>query len=134
MGYLLDTPILSEPMRPQPRERVLEALDNHAGELATASIVIHELEYGIARLEPGQRQRELYDYLQTLLDSDLEILGYTTTAARWHGARRAELERQGRKPPFADGQIAAIAAVNERTVVTPNRADFEAFEIPVNTW
>ncbi len=134
MRYLLDTPILSEPMRARPRERVLEALDSHAGALATASIVIHELEYGIARLPAGKRRRELGDYLEVLIGSDLEILPYTTVAARWHGAKRAELENMGRKPPFADGQIAAIAAVHELTLVTPNRRDFEPFAIPLTEW
>lgn len=69
-----------------------------------------------------------------LLDSDLEILPYTTEAARWHGSRRADLERQGLTPPFVDGQIAAITAINGLTLVTPNRADFEPFGIPVESW
>lgn len=81
-----------------------------------------------------RRQRELSDYLEVLLGSDLEVLPYTIAAARWHGARRAELERQGRTPPFADGQIAAVAAVNELTLVTPCRADFEPFGILVASW
>lgn len=134
MGYLLDTAILSEPMRPAPQASVLAAFERHAGSLATATVVIHELEYGIARLPSGRRRRELADYLQVLLASDLEVLPYTTAAARWHGGKRAELESEGRKPPFVDGQIAAVAAVNDLTVVTPNRADFEPFGIPVTSW
>lgn len=134
MRYLLDTAILSEPMRPQPRAAVMQALEDHAGELATASVVIHELQYGVARLAEGRRRSELNDYLEVLLDSELEILPYTAAAARWHGSRRAQLERQGRTPPFVDGQIAAIAAINELTLVTPNRADFEPFGIAVECW
>lgn len=132
--YLLGTAVLSEPMRPQPRAGVLESIDAYAGALATASIVIHEPAFGIARLPEGRRKADLNDYLQRLLSTDLEILSYTTAAAQWHAARRADLESNGRKPPFADGQIAAITAVNELTLVTPNQSDFEAFDIPVTMW
>lgn len=134
MRYLLDTAVLSEPMRPQPRAAVMQALEDHAGELATASIVVHELQYGIARLANGRRRSELNDYLEALLDSDLEILAYTTDAARWHALRQADLERQGRTPPLVDGQIAAVAAVHELKLVTPNRGDFEPFGIAVESW
>lgn len=134
MRYLLDTAVLSEPMRPRPRASVMGALERHAGELATASIVIHELQYGIARLAGGQRQSELSEYLEAVLDSDLEILDYTTAAARWHALRRAELEREGRKPPFVDGQIAAVAAIHGLTLVTPDRGDFEPFGVAIESW
>jgi len=33
-------------------------------------------------------------------------------AASWHGVERARLEQVGKAPSFADGQIAAIAAVH----------------------
>lgn len=121
-------------MRPQPRPGVLEGMDAYAGALATASIVIHELTFGVARLPAGQRKDELNDYLQRLLSSDLEILSYSTAAAQWHASRRADLESNGRKPPFADGQIAAITAVNDLTLVTPNRSDFEGFDIRITMW
>jgi tRNA(fMet)-specific endonuclease VapC len=37
------------------------------------------------------------------------------------------LSARGETPPFADGQIAAIARVNELTLVTFNDADFQRF-------
>lgn len=53
-----------------------------------------------------------------------------TTAARreWHARERARLAAQGRTPPFADGQIAAITRVNDLILVTSSTDDFEPFE------
>jgi tRNA(fMet)-specific endonuclease VapC len=134
MRFLLDTAVLSEPMRPEPRASVMEALEQYAGEFATASIVIHELQYGVARLAGGRRKSALSEYIDVLLDSDLQVLAYNTAAARWHALRRAELEREGRKLPFVDGQIAAVAATHGLTLVTPNRSDFEPFGIAIESW
>jgi tRNA(fMet)-specific endonuclease VapC len=42
---------------------------------------------------------------------------------------------RGRVPPFVDGQIAAIAAVNGLTLVTRNVRDFRRFAgLPVVNW
>jgi tRNA(fMet)-specific endonuclease VapC len=38
------------------------------------------------------------------------------------------LDARGLRPPFADGQIAAIAATQALVLVTRNTADFEAFQ------
>ncbi len=52
---------------------------------------------------------------------------YDDVAATWHAGERARLERAGKPRPFADGQIAAIAAVNELVLVTRNVKDFKSF-------
>jgi tRNA(fMet)-specific endonuclease VapC len=45
------------------------------------------------------------------------------------------LTRTGKTPPFFDGQIAAIAFVNELVLVTRNTADFAAFEeLQLENW
>jgi tRNA(fMet)-specific endonuclease VapC len=43
LRFLLDTNILSEPLRPQPNAGVLEGLQQHRSVIATASVVIHEI-------------------------------------------------------------------------------------------
>ena len=57
----------------------------------------------------------------------MPVLPYDTTAAQWHGWARAKLEEEGLSTPFADGQIAAIAATEDLVVVTQNVSDFEPF-------
>ena len=65
----------------------------------------------------------------------MPILDYDAAAALWHATERARLTAQGWTPPFQDGQIAAIAFVNELTLVTFNRPDFKRFEgLRTTTW
>ena len=81
------------------------------------------------------QQQRLNSYLQVLLTSGLTVLPYDVKAALWHGEQRAKLEARGLRPPFADGQIATIAATQALVVVTRNTTDFEAFEsLDVLNW
>jgi len=128
VNVLLDTNVLSEPMRQQPDAAVMAQLEEGGHRLHTASVVIHELRYGVQRLPRGRRRARLDSYVQTVLASGLTVLAYDTTAALWHGEQRASLETRGLKPPFADGQIAAIAATQGLVLVTRNVSDFEEFD------
>ena len=42
-AYLLDTNVVTEPLRPLPNPHVLERLAAHQNEIAIASVVWHEL-------------------------------------------------------------------------------------------
>ena len=128
MNVLLDTNVLSEPMRQQPDAAVMAQLEAGGHRLHTASVVIYELRYGVQRLPKGRRRARLNSYVQGVLASGLTVLAYDTTAALWHGEQRASLEARGVKPPFADGQIAAIAATQGLVLVTRNVRDFEVFD------
>jgi tRNA(fMet)-specific endonuclease VapC len=65
----------------------------------------------------------------------LPILPYTQEAAEWHAAERARLSLLGKTPPFADGQIAAIAKVNNLIIVTANVSDYDIFsDIVIENW
>ena len=133
LKYLLDTNVLSEPLRRRPDPDVESRLDAHAHEACTAAPVLHELQYGLVRMPDGTRKQELTHYLRWVLR--LEILPYDRDAARWHAEERARLTGRGRTPPFVDGQIAAIAATNGLTLVTRNTGDFDSFaELSVENW
>ena len=135
MNVLLDTNVLSEPLRELPDPAVMAQLESEEHVLHTASVVIHELSYGIHRLPSGRKQQRLNSYLQGLLTSDLAVLPYDGKAALWHGEQRARLDARGLRPQFADGQIAAIAATQALVVVARNTADFEAFQgLDVLNW
>jgi len=134
LTYLLDTNILSEPLRPQPNPRILSQLQTQADRCATASIVIHELFYGCYRLPKGRKRSTIENYLHEVVLATLPILTYSPPAAEWHARERARLEGQGLTPPFADGQIAAVARVHGLTLVTRNLADYAHFELESIDW
>ena len=50
---LLDTNIVSEPLKPVPDSRVLERLSRYDGMMAIPSVVWHELLFGVIRLPQG---------------------------------------------------------------------------------
>lgn len=125
--YLLDTNVVSEPVKPEPSEAVLSRLRERSGEVALPSVAWHELIYGAHRMDEGRRRDYLLEYLREVVRPSMPILPYGAAAARWHGRARAALEREGRPTSFADGQIAGIAATEELTVVTENTSDFEPF-------
>lgn len=124
--YLLDTNVLSEPLRPEPDRHVAAWLEAHDDEAVTAAPVWHELRYGCQLLPRSSRRRRIERYLEAI-EPALLVLPYDAAAAAWHAAERARLRRAGRTPAFVDGQIAAVAAVNGLAVVTLNRVHFDPF-------
>lgn len=135
INYLLDTSILSEPARKKPNPNVMQCFTQYDGQYVTAAIVWHELQYGCNLLVKSKRKTALQSYLLTLQDSGLVILPYDQIAAEWYAKQRATLKTQGRIPAYADGEIAAIAAVNNLTLVTHNIDDFSDFnKLELEDW
>jgi tRNA(fMet)-specific endonuclease VapC len=135
LQYLLDTNIVSEPLRPKPRHGVLRKILDYEDEIAIPAIVWHELRYGAARLPESRRRTAISRYLNDVVRATMPILDYDEIAAEWHAAERARLAARGETPPFADGQIAAIAQVHDLTLVTFNDADFKRFDgLRIEVW
>ncbi len=135
LRYLIDTNVLSEPVKSRPSRRVVEAIRENEGELAICSIVWHELRFGVERLPSGKRRRAIEAYLDDAVATALPILPYDGRAAEWHARERARLSKRGTPPSAADGQIAAIAAVNGLIVVSANAHDFRGFrDLEVENW
>ncbi len=135
LRFVLDTSIVSEPMKKVPNTAVIRELERSAHECAIGAPVWHELRYGCERLPPGKRRAALEAYLHEVIHPSFAILPYDELAAAWHAGERARLERAGATAPFVDGQIAAIAKVHGLALVTANVADFERFEaLEVVSW
>lgn len=133
--FLLDTNVVSEPLRAHPATTIMRRLRDHDGEMAIPSLVWHELRFGCARLPRSRRRAAIERYLDDVVALSFPILDYDQRAADWHALERARLVASGRTPPFVDGQIAAIARVNELILVTSNKADFTGFrDLQVKTW
>lgn len=135
LRFLLDSNIISEPMKPKPDARVMENLSRYAGEMSTATIVWHELLFGLNRLPPSRKRQALEQYLQEEVKAKLSFLPYNEAAAEWHAQERSRLVKLGKTPSFADSQIAAIAKVNQLIVVTNNVSDYANFnDLPIENW
>lgn len=133
--FLLDTNVVSEPLRAHPSSTIMRRLRRHDGEMAIPSLVWHELRFGCARLPKSRRREAIERYLEDVVAVSFPILDYDQRAVDWHALERARLVAAGRTPPFVDGQIAAIARVHELILVTSNKADFTGFKgLQVKTW
>lgn len=135
LNYLLDTNVISEPLRAEPSNSILEKIRLYQEEVCIATIVWHELLFGCFRLPESERRIAIEKYLFEVVAPTIPILPYDERAAHWHAMERARLMSTGKMPPFVDGQIAAIARVNDLVLVTFNIQDFEHFkEIRIEDW
>ncbi len=133
--YLLDTNIVSSPISKVPNAQIVTRLDAQGHECAIASPVWHELTYGCRRLPRGKRRAALETYLKDVVLASFPVLAYDEIAAHWHGHERARLEASGKPAPYIDGQIAAIASVNDLVLVSANVKDFARFKgLVVEDW
>ena len=135
MQYLLDTSVVSQPMRLRAPEVLLGRLARIEAVSALTTVSISEVRFGVLRLPIGQRRARYQSYLEGLLASKMPIFPFDLAAAEWHASERARLESMGLTPPFADGQIAAVAATRGLTLVTLNLRDFERFDgLAIESW
>lgn len=132
--FLLDTNVFASLAAPVPNRRLRNNVDRFAARLVTASVVAHEIWFGLARL-PRSRRRERLEVLMTDLLAIVPMLPYGEEAARWHALERARLESLGRTTSATDAQIAAVAAVNDAVMVTSNTRHFAAFDgLRIEDW
>ena len=134
-GFLLDTNVISELVKPAPNRSVVEflsTLDN-----AWLSILsLHEITYGLGLLPRGKRRSELEEKLQLLLSeySDM-VIPIDQSEADQAAFIRVQAKHQGRVIHLADALIAGTAKVHNLSVVTRNVDDFLGIDIGIiNPW
>jgi predicted nucleic acid-binding protein len=135
---ILDTNVVSEPMKPDADRAVQAWLDEQIAEtLYLTSISLSELLLGVELLPDGKRKEGLAAALTGLLVTLFgpRILSFDQQAAAIYAARISRARASGRTISMADGQIAAIAAAHGFTVATRDTAAFDAAGVPVvNPW
>lgn len=135
---LLDTNVISEPLRTAPEPRVVEWLDAQALETVFLSVItVAELRYGVARLPNGRRRSALRERLETQVLPVFagRMLAFDIPATQAYADLMARAQAAGFAIGMADGLIAAIASANGMTVATRDTAPFTAAGIAViNTW
>jgi toxin FitB len=131
---ILDTNVISEPMKPDGDRGVQDWLDEQNAEtLYLTSISLSELLLGVEVLPDGKRKVGLAAALSELLATlfGARVLPFDQQAATMYAARISRARAAGRAISMADGQIAAIAAVHGFTVATRDTAPFIAAGVPV---
>jgi predicted nucleic acid-binding protein len=135
---LLDTNVVSEPMRQRPDRRVQEWLDAQAIEtLHLSTISLSELLLGIECLPTGKRRRALAAALgeQIIGLFDSRIIPFDVPAAEAYAKVVKRARGQGCAISVADGQIAGIAAARNLTVATRDETPFQAAGLAIiNPW
>lgn len=128
MGYLLDTCVLSELVKPRPDAGVLGWLEAADEERLYLSVVtLGELEKGIARLPASARRGRIERWVRRELAARFEgrlIDVDRAVAERW-GAISGASESRGTPLPVIDALIAASALTHNLEVVTRNTGDLE---------
>ena len=135
---LLDTNVISEPLRATPDPAVIAWLDAQAPEtLFLSTVTLAELHYGIAVLPDGAKKRSLQQAFVTRILPLFagRILSLDEAAAAAYGELRANARRQGLAIATADGYLAAIALSQQMVVATRDTAPFAAAGVRVeNPW
>jgi len=135
---ILDTNVISEPMKATANPAVVAWLDRQAAEtLYLTATNLSELLVGIELLPAGRRKSGLAAALDTLL-ADLfamRFLDFDHAAAAAYAGVVSRARSKGCAISVGDGQIAAIATAHGFAVATRNTAPFLAAGVPViNPW
>jgi predicted nucleic acid-binding protein len=125
-GFLLDTNVVSELVRPRPNPRVTQWLDSTDEELLYLSVLtLGEIRKGITTLTDPARKMKLEAWLSGNLLARFEsrILPIDRAIADRWGQIAGFLAAQGSLLPVIDGLLAATALHHNLTLVTRNISD-----------
>ena len=131
---ILDTNVVSEPMKANGAPSVAEWLDRQAAEtLYLTAVNLAELLVGVETMPAGRRRVGVGAALAELVGKlfGARILPFDEDAARTYANLVARARRKGVALSVADAQIAAIAAVRGFTVATRDTAPFLAAGVPI---
>jgi toxin FitB len=133
---VLDTNVLSEPLKSQPDWRVLEWLASAPGDVAVTSISVGEVLTGVRRLPTGRRREGLLAAIErTLTIFAGRILPYDDAGARVYAHMQESRRLSGVPLSVEDGMIAAICSTRGAELATRNVRDFEGLGLElVNPW
>ena len=126
---LIDTNVVSEPLRRRPEPRVTEWIDSQPLEtLYLSTVTVAELRFGVASLPSGRRRSLLNENLERRILPRFagRILPFDLPATEAYALLMAQARRDGIAVSASDGYIAAIATANGMAVATRDRTPFEA--------
>lgn len=135
---ILDTNVISELMREEPNQKVKEWIKAQKPiNLGLSTIVIAEIQRGIARLPKGKRRSKLELNFDGFISEAFSgrVFSFDETAAYIYGDIAAKREKEGFNTGAVDLMIAAIAKSRNASIATRNTKDFEGCGIKIiNPW
>ncbi|MBL8471261.1 MAG: type II toxin-antitoxin system VapC family toxin [Rhodocyclaceae bacterium] len=135
---LLDTNVVSEPLRRAPEARVIAWIDAQALEtLYLSAMTVAELRAGVALLPAGKRRTALHESLekQVLPMFAGRMLPFDLACTHAYAGLLATVRQAGSSIETADACIAAVAVANGFTIATRDASPFRAAGLTViNPW
>jgi len=137
-GFLLDTNIISELVKPKPEANVTEWVENTDESLLYLSVLtLGEIRRGIAALPQSRRRATLEAWLDKDLRARFEgriLVIDQEVADRW-GFLTAAARNSGIVLPVIDGLLAATALEHNLTLVTRDTGQIPSMGVAVfNPW
>jgi predicted nucleic acid-binding protein len=134
-GWLIDTNIISEWVKPRPDAAVVRWLDEVDENRAFLSVIsLAEIRFGVERLAPGRRRNRLDEWLREDLPARFEgrILSVDQVVADACGRLLVQAGKIGRGLGAMDALIAATCKTCDFVLVTRNLADFQELGIELH--
>lgn len=135
---LLDTNVVSEPLRQSPEARVVAWIDAQPLEtLFLSAVTVAELRAGVALMPAGKRRAGLQENLEKRVLPLFagRVLPFDLATTKAYAQLMTKARASGLSIATADGYIAAIAAASGFAVATRDTQPFEAAGITViNPW
>jgi predicted nucleic acid-binding protein len=137
-GFLLDTNVISELVKPRPESKVTAWISSVDERMLWLSILtLGEIRKGVACLPSSARRLALEGWLEFDLPERFHgrILSVDQPVADRWGRLSAEAIAKKMILPVIDGLLAATALQHGLSLVTRNSRDIEATGVPfVNPW
>jgi predicted nucleic acid-binding protein len=137
-GFLLDTNVIFELIRPEPDDQVRRWIEETDESILFLSVLtLGEIRNGVQRLRSGQRRGRLESWLQVDLPSRFQgrLLPIDTAIADRWGRVSAIAAAKGKPVPVIDGLLATTAIHHNLTLVTRNNSDVSGTGVPtLNPW
>ncbi len=135
---VLDTNVVSEPLKPSPDSRVIDWLSAQAPDtLYITTITVAEMLSGVEQLPKGKRRNTLHEALTKDVFPlfDERVLGFDVDAAQAFAKVIAATASAGNPISFADAAIASITLAQDYSLVTRNVRDFRGTGLEIiNPW
>jgi len=135
---LLDTNVISEPLRPSPSTCVSDWMDAQPLEtLYLPAMVVAELRAGVALMPTGKRRAILHEHLEKRVLPMFagRVLPFDVACTNAYAALIVRVRKTGCSIQTADAYIAAVALANGFAIATRDERPFRAAGLDViNPW